>query len=263
MIPNNDNHLSFGRYLQACRLKRGVDLATLSRELKINTDTLTAIENEDYAKMPESVFVKGFLRSFAGAVGADAERAVQSYVDSLAVFNKVRQAEHNIEKENEFFWRRLGLSAFTLMVLIILTIVSMGRDEKAAYHATPKNGPPAEAPAVATPSVSEAGEASIPSTSAPCLTPESESDKPLAAIEPYSEPLLLAIDTLEETWIKIIIDNQKPNEYTLQPGDYLELGAKSRFNILVGNATGVHLYLNGKPVPVSGEQGEVVNIEIP
>ncbi len=259
MIPAIDKYFSFGRYLQTCRLQKGMDLATLAGELKINADILTAIENEDYANMPESVYIKGFLRSFAGAVDADADIAVQSYVDSLTVFNKIRQAESSIDKENEQFWPRLGISTGVLLVLIVLTIFFLGGIENTApeHHSNTeltsslKEAPPPDSE-VETPS---------PPVSSPYIAPEAESAMTVSGKN--SDTLMLAIDTLEETWIKIIIDNQKPNEYTLQPGDHLELGATSRFNLLVGNATGVELFINGKRAPISGQQGEVINIEIP
>jgi hypothetical protein len=77
------------------------------------------------------------------------------------------------------------------------------------------------------------------------------------------DKLLLRIITIEETWIKVSIDADDPKEYSLHPGDRLELEASSNFNLFVGNAGGVHLMLNEKPVDVDGKSGQVVNIKIP
>ena len=68
---------------------------------------------------------------------------------------------------------------------------------------------------------------------------------------------------MEDTWLKVIVDIDEPSEYTMHPGDRLILRAAEGFNLLVGNATGVRLTLNGKPVPVSGKKGQVVNLQIP
>ncbi|KAF5429743.1 protein of unknown function (DUF4115), partial [Candidatus Methanophagaceae archaeon] len=75
--------------------------------------------------------------------------------------------------------------------------------------------------------------------------------------------LLLSIIAIETTWIKVIIDGQKPKEYSLKPGDRRELEASSGFNLLVGNATGVQLLLNDKPIEILGKRGQIVNIQIP
>ena len=80
--------------------------------------------------------------------------------------------------------------------------------------------------------------------------------------EPARERFILKIRTLEETWIKVIVDNQDSKEYTLQTGDLLELEASSGYNLLIGNAGGIKLMLNDKPVEVQGKRGEVVNIQI-
>jgi hypothetical protein len=39
--------------------------------------------------------------------------------------------------------------------------------------------------------------------------------------------------------------------------------ATSLFNLLIGNAGGVELKLNGQPVEVFGKSGQVVNIQLP
>ena len=75
--------------------------------------------------------------------------------------------------------------------------------------------------------------------------------------------LLLRVNTLEETWLKIIIDDLVPMEYSLFPGDRIELEAGSGYNLLIGNAAGVELFLNDQPVAVPGKSGDVVNIELP
>jgi hypothetical protein len=50
----------------------------------------------------------------------------------------------------------------------------------------------------------------------------------------------------------------------LKPGDLLELEASSGYNLLIGNAAGVQLTLNGKPVEkFLGKSGQVVTIQIP
>ena len=78
-----------------------------------------------------------------------------------------------------------------------------------------------------------------------------------------SEKLLLKIVTVEDTWMKITVDRQSPREYSLRPGDLLELEASLGYNLLIGNAAGVQLILNGKPVEVSGKRGQVKHIQIP
>ena len=74
---------------------------------------------------------------------------------------------------------------------------------------------------------------------------------------------LLEVVCDEATWLKVIADDAPASEHLLQPGDTLRLEADTMFNLLIGNAGGVSLQLNGKPVSVPGGSGEVVNLELP
>ena len=84
-------------------------------------------------------------------------------------------------------------------------------------------------------------------------------EKPQAGLKPY----LLEIKATEETWLKIIVDEQNAREITLKPGAIEQVEATAHFNLLIGNAAGVELKLNGTPVAVSGQSGQVVNLELP
>ena len=74
---------------------------------------------------------------------------------------------------------------------------------------------------------------------------------------------LLKVAAREDGWIKIIIDSQKPEEFHLQAGNHLQLPAESGYNILLGNAGGMELFLNGRPIPVFGKSGQIVTLQVP
>ena len=74
---------------------------------------------------------------------------------------------------------------------------------------------------------------------------------------------MLAITAVEDVWIKVIIDNKAPDEYNLSSGEHLELDASVGYNLLIGNAGGCELKLNGEPVPISGKMGEIVSLQLP
>ncbi|MFZ5563454.1 MAG: helix-turn-helix domain-containing protein [Thermodesulfobacteriota bacterium] len=251
-VSIDGQHLSYGRYLQHCRRERGLRLEDLSRELKITFDMVMAIENEDYARFPDEVFTKGFLRAFARAVGADGDRVVQGYLSQVATFRDSITAEAAIVQENRLFWKRAVASSAVLALLIGMTLLLMpdGRE----------NQP------VGTESL-PAAENSVPATSETREEIEEEVlQRQMAAKEP-SPPVrqgkMLDIVTIEDTWVKIITDNDPPKEYSLKAGDRLALEAKERFNLLIGNAAGIQLFVDKTPMTLQGEKGQVINIEIP
>ena len=86
-MTSEDQYLSFGRYLRSVRIQTGLSLEEVSWETKIGMENLLLIEKEDLISLPAEVFVKGFLRSYAKAVGADGDRAVRNYLSSFQVFS--------------------------------------------------------------------------------------------------------------------------------------------------------------------------------
>ena len=76
-MDNGKESLSFGRYLQAIRLEKNISLEQVAAQTRIGLGNLMLVEQEDHDQLPAAVFVKGFLRSYAAAVGADGDEAVR------------------------------------------------------------------------------------------------------------------------------------------------------------------------------------------
>jgi len=250
-LYSDDHQLSYGRYLRQRRIERGLRIEDLSRELKITPEMLTAIEDETYARFPDEVFTRGFLQAFAKSVGADVDRVMQSYTHEMRLFQHSAAAEATIQTENRMFWRKLMLSFGALVLLMGLTLFLM-----------PVNG---EKTPVRQPlPLEKDGRGQVQTQNESRDRTEIQPDTTVAPVgAPVTGKQLLEMAAVEETWVKIIIDNQKPKEYSLQPGDRLTLEAADRFNILIGNATGLSLFFNRQPVTVSGEKGQVVAVELP
>ena len=279
-------NLSFGRYLRAVRLERGIDLKAVAVSTRISPEVLRRIEAEDHAGLPAEVFVKGFLRAYARQVGADGDAAVALYLASREQLSAGERFEKALSSSGAHFWPRLLLALLGLALIISLSLLFSrtqrpvplvpDRPSPQAGVLTPSAPPPvAMAPAVApslpaggpspTPAPVEAPSASPPLDAAPVATPsaapsrgdapaETSSAAPPAAAA-RAETHLLQIVTVEETWLKVIVDNHKPKEYMLKVGDRLDFEAHTGFNLLIGNAGGIRLALDGAPVAVPGRSG--------
>jgi hypothetical protein len=108
-------------------------------------------------------------------------------------------------------------------------------------------------------------EQKVPTGTSPAVDAQKhqEVDSDGKTARPAAEMLLLKVTALEDTWLKVIIDEKDSTEYTLTSGDHLELEATSGYNLLIGNSEGVKITLNDKPVPLPGKNGEVVTINLP
>ena len=73
-----------GQDLRAARLRRGDDLATVSRALKIRKDYLEAVEEDNFAGLPGKTYAIGFVRSYSGYLGLDSARTVERYKQEIS-----------------------------------------------------------------------------------------------------------------------------------------------------------------------------------
>lgn len=241
--------LSFGRYLQDIRLSKGISLETVAEETRIRIDNLLLVEGENHDKLPDEVFVKGFLRAFAKAIGADEDEAVRRYQLRLKVVQKLAKSEADLKMPAGKFWRRLLFCIGALLCLIFLSIlaVSIFKNKPSSTELLKTN---IEQPT----DIENKGKATF--------EPQYDTE-PAIVHNNKPEKLILKITAIEETWMKIIIDDQKPNEYYLKPGDQVELEATLGYNLFIGNAGGIRLLLNSESIDVQGKSGQVVNLKIP
>ena len=249
----NKNSLSFGRYLKAIRVEKGISLDEVSEETRIRIDTLRLIEKEDHDRLPSEVFVKGFLRAYAEAIGIDRGETVRRYTSSINAYQATARSEADFAKLSTRFWLHLLLSLGAMICIITLSVFAMS-----VFHSPLQTDNQVNTNAGEDNNKIGKDIDNIP----PEVDHGSELESDLVG-KPSEKSLLLSIITIETTWIKVIIDGRKPKEYSLKPGDRLELEAFTGFNLLIGNATGLQLILNDKPIEILGKRGQVVNIQIP
>lgn len=68
-----------GQDLRAARLRRGDDLATVSRALKIRKDHLEALEEDRFEALPGRTYAVGFVRTYSDYLGLDAVQCVDRF----------------------------------------------------------------------------------------------------------------------------------------------------------------------------------------
>lgn len=274
--------MTFGRYLRAVRQDQGIDLKTVARQTRIGMDILQSIEAEEHSRLPAEVFVKGFLRAYAKVVGADGDEAVRRYLQNRHLLEATVQAETDRIRVSSRFWPRLLAILGGFVVIVVLSLVAAPRPEPepetgpapempavhgpAETHVAPQNPAPAEGPSIGPSTGTSTGTAasSVEEPAAvPVVIPVPAADRMADTSAPVRERHLLAIEAVEETWMKVIVDNLAAREVTLRPGDRLELEARNGFNLLIGNAGGIAVTFDGKAMPALGKSSQVVNLQLP
>lgn len=83
--PGSNNEVNIGNLLRNEREKKGLTHREISEMTCIRSHVLKAIENEDWTNLPSPVFVKGFIRSYAAALGLDEGELSRLYQNTVPI----------------------------------------------------------------------------------------------------------------------------------------------------------------------------------
>lgn len=125
----------FGTFLRRARESRDLVLTDVAQKTKVARSTLELLEGGRLAELPAGVYVRGFIRSFARAVGTDETEPLLMYeraVEAKSRAEKTRDVTPVAElpvpvgphADDEAMTPRrgLGLAVFVIILLLIATI---------------------------------------------------------------------------------------------------------------------------------------------
>lgn len=133
-----------GQDLRAARLRRGDDLASASKALKIRKDHLEALEEDRLDALPGRTYAIGFVRSYADYLGLDAVDAVERFKQEIAGRDESPKAATTFQAHDEE--RRLP-NGWIVIAVVVLALVIYGAYRLARSADTLLNEPVAPVPA--------------------------------------------------------------------------------------------------------------------
>src|SRR5215470_12350418 len=166
-----------GETLRRERVKRNLDFEQISRELKISTRFLQAIENDQYEKLPGGVFAKSFVRQYARLLSLNEDDlAIQvqeilgpvvepppiaeSRPSGVSPIHVPKVDEWQTVGDKQFHWSGWFSAVVLVAVMLICSAVyawiQRPRTSVTAQAAHPVQSQPAPSPAAAPPSQSPA-----------------------------------------------------------------------------------------------------------
>ena len=283
--PVESYTLSFGRYLKAIREQQGIPLRAVADEIRVSTSQLELIEAEDHARLPDEVYLKGTLRAYAKCIGVDEDDIIERYAINRSTFHQKSNPDANRLKARKKVFRRAAVAGAGFLAIVLVSLAAVYFLPATLSRLNPSDASIPSGKKLLRPSLKIEPGADTPKTglkqhigvkglaNGPLAKPKQMPGASLSASNPSAAPaavtdgihadkLLLSIDAVSETTINVLVDRTEYKKYHLQANDHIELEAASRFNLLISNASGVKLYLNGDPVPIHGEAGHSVNITL-
>jgi cytoskeletal protein RodZ len=244
---------NLGEYIKRERERKGITIEEASRVTKIGKVFLQAIEEGNF-EIQLPVFMKGFLKSYAGYLGLDVNDILERYNSILTDKKGEKVEEERIEPVRE--QKRYivpGLIALSLLVLAVAVLFSIKTPDSTKTEviepATMANR--AVHPILTTPQARL-----FPSLTTQALP----QDKPVAMTNQTTErpqAKTLLVTAKELTWLRITVDDGNPTEVLMKEGESRTWIAERKFTILSGNAGSIDLTLDGDPLGSLGEPGKV------
>jgi transcriptional regulator with XRE-family HTH domain len=80
--------MALGKQLREARERQGLTASQVAAATRMKTQTVEAIEREDFSKMAAPIYGKGFIKLYAELVGADPRPLLQEYTQRISVAEK-------------------------------------------------------------------------------------------------------------------------------------------------------------------------------
>lgn len=91
--------MTVGEYLKKEREMRNISIDGASEKLKIKKSYLKNLEKGNYDKLPPSVYVKGFIRSYANLLKLDQKKLIDLYNRETIMGDKIKKETGGMVKE--------------------------------------------------------------------------------------------------------------------------------------------------------------------
>jgi hypothetical protein len=230
-----------GAILREQREGKGIGLEKVSNALCLRKSLIVAMESGKWDLLPHEVYVRSYLKEYATFLNIYDNIASELLAkpEEPEPTAEIPVVDRKIPRPRRMAGARIPRKVLIYPAILILLvgfylIEKMNRD----YVPIPRIETTSPVPAVA---------------------PANSESKTMPAI-PDGKKLLITCN--ERAWVSVVIDGSEKKEFMLNAQEMIMLQAKDRFDLLIGNAGGVKLILDGKDVEFTGKSGEVKRVKL-
>jgi cytoskeleton protein RodZ len=276
-----------GQDLRAARLRRGDDLATVSKALKIRKDHLEAIEEDRLDQLPGRTYAVGFVRSYADYLGLDtvqcvdrfkSEIAGRSDSENVAPVTVIDEDEHRRLPQG---WKIIAGVVVLLMLygayyvlsntnsMMSQPVVAPPQQQQVApkpvAHAAPPPQPVVAPPPPsqeAAPTATPDGTAAAAPDGTPAAAPAPEAPLPQGQVYGANNAGARVVLRVHQV-TRVLVEGPLPERKvfinrTLQPGDTYQVPNAVGLTLTTTNAKAVELDLDGQSMGYAGKDMNMV-----
>lgn len=278
-------------YLRQCREVHGLSLEEMASKTLIQRRMLQALEEADVARLPEPVYVRGFIRRYASALGLKGEDVAEAYPIELGVRRSAGNGLPGLTgvqlRPMHLYLLYLGVIGLAINGLSSVMSQSLGSRSVAQVTrpnlesvrdrlpqvATTRNVA-SNRPVTTTTAGITAGIKALPSDIHDRVFPLNNSAtttvsvlslrEQLQAIAPAPEdvakankPVQVTMKLVDQSWVRVTVDGKAEFEDVLSEGTQRTWQANETIVVRAGNAGGVMIGEGNGPLKPLGIPGSV------
>jgi cytoskeletal protein RodZ len=222
----------------------GLTLAQISETTRIGTRFLKAIESDDFGVLPEGIYTRSFIRSYAKQVRMDEELALQLYQEQTGTVEALADPTAPVD-EQPFVYKEPSNSFWPALAVALALALVLATGSLAFYRYVQKNQGSGEvATTVQTPP---------PVDTAPAGT----SEPPVQNIADARE-LKVTLHASDKCWIGYTTDGGKRTQLQLESGQSEQISATESIDLSIGNTRVISMQINGRDAHFPEDTGVVL-----
>ena len=296
---SNEVLKKFSEELKSTRKKKKLTLDKIFNKTRIDIKYLEAIEDGNFSIMPD-VYIRAFLKEYAKSIGQDENETLEKYkiAQSGKIYSDVEPeitekktepiklnddksespvAEPNeidkpLNTNNQKSIKKTLTYVFsaTVMFVVIYLMYNTLLEETTVVEEKPfaevlksQDGENTEIQNdvvdISKRENIDAGNITLKKVEKVQASNSKVNEKKQTA---QLNKLNLTISGTSRSWMRILIDDEKTNEFIIDSGIKKDFYADEKFYLHIGNSGGVKLFLNGNDLQLNGSEGRVRKIAV-
>ncbi len=244
--------MQIGAYLRHMREEQGFSQEEVAARTLIQARLLKAIEEGKLHQLPEPVYVQGFIRRYADALGLDGSEFAEAFPAEKSL-----HLESSWKDSPAAQLRPLHLYiAYIALIVASVSLLSYIVGRSATPNATSVQPSPVSPTSTVTPQT-----ATKPTNRSPVpasATAQSLATRPSPTRSPRSDkPVQVDVQLTAQSWMEVEVDGEVKLAEVLAEGTERTWTADRQIRVRSGNAGGVKIAHNGGKLEPMGAPGAV------